>query len=376
MSSSSQPLPHHDERIPTTPNVQLPPGISSPPASDVDCPASVLSTALCDFVPTMRSHRIVRTTATGVTPGAPISLASPAGAPLSFLLFNDCEPTPEFLYGSPRRSPGPALKSDQPSQRQTEKLQVLSWNPGRARGSGPTLLASHLDCPWQVNCVQEGSGFVTDNSLAENFCVATQHHCAVLLNKDTFTRDISCTSFLVQCSLRCSAWAVEGMVVTGKFRRTPDQSCSYFTVANVHMNNESAKWRSVCIALLLLIRDLCIKLGAVIPTGDFNKAVNVRSLRWKPPSATPTFHGLLLVSLGCGVPGGELHGHEWPDCCGFMVLPESQSQWLILRHGSVNVVLADIGVRATEKTWHLKFAERKRRRDSMSRQKIVLHTNK
>ena len=82
-----QPLPHHDERIPTTPNVQLPPGISSPPASDVDCPASVLSTALCDFVPTMRSHRIVRTTATGVTPGAPTSLASPAGATLSFLTF-------------------------------------------------------------------------------------------------------------------------------------------------------------------------------------------------------------------------------------------------------------------------------------------------
>ena len=75
-------------------------------------------------------------------------------------------------------------------------------------------------------------------------------------------------------------------------------------------------------------------------------------------------------------PGGELHGHEWPDCCGFMVLTESQSQWLILRHGSVNVVLADIGARASEKTWLLKLAERKRRRDSMSRQKIALHTNK
>ena len=61
---------------------RLPRGIWSPPASDVGCPASVGSTALCDFVPTMRSHRIVRTTATGVTPGAPTSLASPAGAPL------------------------------------------------------------------------------------------------------------------------------------------------------------------------------------------------------------------------------------------------------------------------------------------------------
>ena len=31
--------------------------------------------------------------------------------------------------------------------------------------------------------------------------------------------------------------------------------------------------RSVCIALLLLIRDLCIKLGAVLLTGDFNNVV-------------------------------------------------------------------------------------------------------
>ena len=55
------------------------------------------------------------------------------------------------------------------------------------------------------------------------------------------------------------------------FRRLPDQSCSYFTVANIHINNECAKRRSVCIALLLLIRNLCMKLGAVFVTGDFNE---------------------------------------------------------------------------------------------------------
>ena len=66
---------------------------------------------------------------------------------------------------------------------------------------------------------------------------------------------------------------------------------------------------------------------------------------------------------------------------------ESLSQWLLLRHGSINVVPAAIGLRATDQTWHneqwlhLKFAARKRRRDvsladSQSRQKIVLHTKK
>ena len=67
--------------------------------------------------------------------------------------------------------------------------------------------------------------------------------------------------------------------------------------------------------------------------------------------------------------------------------PESQNQWLIMIHGSINVVPASIGLKTTDQTWHyeqwlhLKFAARNRRRDaspavSKSRQKIVLHTNK
>ena len=122
-------------------------------------------------------------------------------------------------------------------------------------------------------CVQEGSDFVTDRSLAENFHVITEHPCVVLLNKDTFTRDFTSTPIHVPCSLRYSKWAVEGMVVTGKFRRAPDPSCFYFTVANIQTNNQCAKRRSVCIALLLVIHDLCLKLGAVVLTCDFNNAV-------------------------------------------------------------------------------------------------------
>ena len=133
------------------------------------------------------------------------------------------------------------------------------------------MLTSHLNGTWHVVCVQQGAGFVIDSSLAENFHVITQHHCAVLLNKDTFARNVLLTPIQVACSLRYSSWAVQGMVVTGKFRRAPHPSCSYFTVANIHINNECAKGRSVCIALLLLVRDLCMKLGAVILTSDVNK---------------------------------------------------------------------------------------------------------
>ena len=72
-----------------------------------------------------------------------------------------------------RRSGGPALRSDQRNRRQTDKLQILFWNPGPARGSDPSLLASQLNGPWHVICVQERSCFVADGSLAENFHVIT-----------------------------------------------------------------------------------------------------------------------------------------------------------------------------------------------------------
>ena len=43
-------------------------------------------------------------------------------------------------------------------------------------------------------------------------------------------------------------------------------------MTNVLINDECAKRRSICIALLLLIRDLCMKLGAVVLALVFNSA--------------------------------------------------------------------------------------------------------
>ena len=78
------------------------------------------------------------------------------------------------------------------------------------------------------------------------------------------------------------------MVVPGKFRRAPNLSCCYFTVANVHIN-ECAKRRSVCVALLLLIRDLCLKLCAVVLTGDFPTRVPSGSSLLVAPRVSAAF---------------------------------------------------------------------------------------
>ena len=146
--------------------------------------------------------------------------------------------------------------------------------------------------------------------------MATQHHCSVR----TPSRATSLGRRFWSHVLFVFRQAVAGMVVTGTFRRPPDQLGTFFLVANVHMNNECAKRRSVCIALLLFVRDLCLKLGAVILIGDFNKAVERDTPagdfgeRWISPLEAAFSHANIpwptsgVTSLW--VPGGEVHGHK------------------------------------------------------------------
>ena len=193
ISCSSQPPPPPDVRVPTTPQLSLPPGFQALPVCDADstitgfpavgCPLRLRADdAIARYREDDRDWMDVLRTQQSCSASRRATLISHP--------YSDREPASEFLDQSPLRSGGPALRSDQSNRRQTDKLQIFSWNPGPARGSDPGLLASHLNGPWHVICVQEGSGFVTDSSLAENFYVITQHHCAVLLNKDIFAREL------------------------------------------------------------------------------------------------------------------------------------------------------------------------------------------
>ena len=71
-------------------------------------------------------------------------------------------------------------------------------------------------------------------------------------------------------------------------------------------------------------------------------------------------------------PRGQLHGNNCPGCCGFVKVGRDAEPMVIMLHGSFNVVPASIGLEPTDQTrhyeqWmHLKFAGRKRRRDTSS----------
>ena len=187
--------------------------------------------------------------------------------------------------------------------------------------------------------------------------MVTQHYCALLLNNDTFKYDISCTPFQIPCSLRCATWVVEGMVVTGKFRRAPDQSCSYFTIAIIHINSECAKRRSVCIALLLLIRELCLDFGMV----------SAEPPQWK---AMPTSRGPPLALLHCGGPAANPMAKSGPAAASLSSQSHSHS-------GLPCAMVPSMLSRRPSHTWqrlHCKFAGSPA--DSKSRKKIVLHPKK
>ena len=171
----------------------------------------------------------------------------------------------------------------------------------------------------------------------------TQHGCVVLLNKDTFEPNYSCLPLFIPCKLRYATWAVEGMVVTGK-------SCSYFTVANVHINNECAERRSVCIPLrcsyVICASGLAQWCSLAISTKGAERDIptwwHCASLpvcsegqhRTSPLEAAFSSACVPLPTSGVPPlwrPGAELHGDMWPECCGFVVLLGSQREWLIMR---------------------------------------------
>ena len=106
-----------------------------------------------------------------------------------------------------------------------------SWRQRTSGGKPPQRpLALGLHSRWRV-------GSTADRTLSDNIHVAIAHHCAVLLNRDTFEDCYTCTPIQVPCSHKYSSWALEGMVAAGKFQRSPDPVCQCFTMANVHINN-------------------------------------------------------------------------------------------------------------------------------------------
>ena len=177
-------------------------------------------------------------------------------------------PPPSRLGAEPKRPQPPshrpagsALRPDHWNNRPSDRLQLLSWNPGPLRGLDPNLLASHLNGPRHVVCVQGGADFFHDKSLQDNFCIVTQHNCAVVLNKKPLhvcaaLRPLQAQIFHVGCRGHGCCWQV------------PQSSRQVGLSLHGRQRSHHQRVRQAdCNALFLLIRDLCLSLCSIVLTG-------------------------------------------------------------------------------------------------------------
>ena len=132
----------------------------------------------------------------------------------------------------------------------------------------------------------------------------TQHHCAVLLNKETFEPRYTCTPVQVP------SLAVLGHRghVTDKCRRAPTLSCSYLTAAHVHINDECAdlsvlpccSWCGTCASSSERLYEPATSTKK--PIVKLSQAIFVSVVFRHPrsPSAMPAILGPLLALRRCG----------------------------------------------------------------------------
>ena len=258
-------------------------------------------------------------------------------------LYHDREPPPDHSLLEPPRYSAPTLRSGGRRISCNSSRGTPAPQEGRTRKRvDPRTLASHLDGPWRVVCVQEGAGFVTDRSLAENF------YCAVLLNKDTFERGHTCAPIQVPCSLRYSSWAVEGMVVTGKFRRAP--SCLLLHGCEHPCRQRMRKKKAIRVHCVISPRPICASSSLWFFYGDFNKGAEREALsggsddhrRISPLEAAFSFASVPTPTFGvtpcASALGARPMATKWPESCGLPLragIPQSMSHQaarLVQRH--------------------------------------------
>ena len=326
----------HDHRLTSPPPaasaVPPPPPDRSASSAWYPVPCPTLTTALrgferwtvpCDFALTRSSPATEKTTVTGLTPGTISSLLRWSGTQrsrhmctlgksqrqLNLHLRNFRLPDLRFDLTTTTAVALTGSKSFRGTLDRREVLTIARWQvtsmslgmwPACRKGpaSSPmvpwrrtftwapstTALSPQQGHLWQWPHVHADSSSLHAQVFFLGWARSSPANFASLL-----TRHVSTSQFQMCTSITC----LQKKAIRG---RAPDPSCSYFTVANVHFNSECAKRRSVCIALLLLVRDLCLKLDEVVLTDDFNKGA-VRELFLEALMTSAASHRLKLAHI-------------------------------------------------------------------------------
>ena len=136
VSSSSPPAAPPDSRVPTTPPVSLLPAFQSPSAFDAD--SSLAGFRAVDCTLRLRvedASSCYREDDSDWVGAWRVQLSCPVSSRDTCLAhqYPNQEPAPIHSQPPSHRLSSPALRLDQRNKRPSDKLQMLSWNPGPAR---------------------------------------------------------------------------------------------------------------------------------------------------------------------------------------------------------------------------------------------------
>ena len=226
-----------------------------------------------------------------------------------------------------------------------------------------------MDGTWHVVRVQQFVGFTNVPGLA-SFHLVTAHHCALLLNRDTFE----------SCALRSMFCAVATLGGLWKSWSCPASSDDFLTLrvstspSRMCISTMNAKSGDpFALRFLPLLRGLCKRQGVVLLAGNFYKAAHLDQQCRSSRLETAFHHAPVPWPTG-GItsiwgPGAEPDAAQWPDYCGCVRMPHTQNRWHIKRHGSFQLVHESIALSRADHNWHhdlwmhLQFASRDGRRD-------------
>ena len=222
-------------------------------------------------------------------------------------------------------------------------LSGLSWNPGAKRQG--IDISNFVAGTWSYVMLQEMNSDDIERLKCLGFSVVSDEESglAVGMPSDFLKRPGQKVADLTE-TLPSGQWALRAIFVRFDLKVADNWPLQHLVLASAHLNNDVAnKKRGITRELLQKVFRMAMEVQCDILGADWNQGVSQLAEQFKEfiekNELTPVPPELLALREG--------------DCCGFLVLPDSQLLNLkLLRHGSITFDHRDMQIRQYDTDSH------------------------
>ena len=245
------------------------------------------------------------------------------------------------------------------------RISILTWNPGARRGT-PGALERHMSGKWHVIALQESIEYLQHETLANHFHISHFARCAVLFNNNTFYPDAWVSSVYIHDTTNGqqqvgregeAGWVLQAVVSRAAFERVPRNGKPYFTMMSLHINDHHAEKRGFAKNVLFAVRTVTCHEQVDMVAGDFYGAAwrkkggdnQQRDCTIEKAFANTNLqipHGSSPLWGPGNVPG------ERADVCGFTKSSNTDNEWQVRGHGTLEINRDVLGIRPTDQSCH------------------------